>query len=535
MKAAIYCRVSTEDQEREGTSLQSQLEACKKLAEERGYEVAEEYTAMETYSGLSLDRPKLNDVRQWVRDNGVDAVIAYTLDRLSRDPVHFIILQEELERAGVALIMVTEDIDSSDMGRLITHIKGFAAKLEAEKIKERTMRGKRERIKSGKLPTGRGVLYGYDYDKERSINVANGTLDIVRMVGKWLIEEGIFLNEACRRLMGKGIPAPKGGHRWSRGTIGRIMRNPVYAGNSYAGKTRMEGKKRVRCSERDYVLIPDAVDRTAFTWEEWEIIQRQLARNRELSPRNKKLSYLLSGRLFCKSCGRKYYGVPVHGKPYYRCSGRVRLLSDKRCASKTINARQLDEAIWTEVANALKRPKTILAGLQQLKNGMNQENFLEEELGRITKRIKTLDTEQEQLLQWALKGFPEEAVIKENKKINRERTELQRGIQETEKKLEQARESHIDLAKVEEFCKIASQNLPDFGHTEKKLALETFKIRVWIDGNTQKLDGVLPVPSEVCAMSQPLSLPVSRLKYQPRHQPDDLQGLPRRQFLPWLT
>jgi len=37
MKAAIYCRVSTEDQEREGTSLQSQLEACKKLAEERGY------------------------------------------------------------------------------------------------------------------------------------------------------------------------------------------------------------------------------------------------------------------------------------------------------------------------------------------------------------------------------------------------------------------------------------------------------------------------------------------------------------------
>ena len=58
------------------------------------------------------------------------------------------------------------------------------------------------------------------------------------------------------------------------------------------------------------------------------------------------------------------------------------------------------------------------------------------------------------------------------------------------------------MEKVEEFCKIASQNLPDFGHTEKKLALETFKIRVWIDGNTPKLDGVLPVPSEVCAMSQ---------------------------------
>jgi site-specific DNA recombinase len=502
MKAAIYCRVSTEDQEREGTSLDSQLRACQDKAQQLGYEMSKDYTIRETYSGLSLDRPKLDQLRQWVRDKEVDVVVAYTLDRLSRDPVHFIILQEEIERSGVELILVTEDVDSSDMGRLITYIKGFAAKLEAEKIKERTMRGKRERIKSGKLPTGRGVLYGYDYDKEHGINVANEELDIVKMIGQWLVQEGIFLNEACRRLMEKHIPAPKGGYRWSRGTLGRIMRNPAYAGKSYAGKTRMEGKKRVGIPEADHVLIPNAVDRTAFTWEEWEIIQRQLDRNRELSPRNQKLTYLLSGRLFCKLCGRKYYGVPVHGKPYYRCSGRVRLLSDKRCTSKTINAMQLDEAVWTEIAEALKNPRTILAGMQHLKGDMNQEGFLGEELDRITKKVKMLDTEQEQLLQWALKGFPEEMVIKENERINRERTELHRAVQETDKKLEQAKESHIGIEKVEDFCKIASQNLRNFGYTEKRLALETFKIRVCIDGKTPQLEGVLPVPSEVCAMSQ---------------------------------
>ncbi len=100
MRAAIYCRVSTEDQEKEGTSLQSQLEACKKMAQERGYDVPEGSIVMETYSGLSLDRPKLNEVRQWVRDKEVDTVIAYTLDRLSRDPVHFIIFQEVLSLRG---------------------------------------------------------------------------------------------------------------------------------------------------------------------------------------------------------------------------------------------------------------------------------------------------------------------------------------------------------------------------------------------------------------------------------------------------
>ena len=75
MRAAIYCRVSTDNQEKEGTSLDSQLEACLKKAEELGYEVPEGFTIMEAYSGLSLDRPKLNEMRQWVRDKWVDVVV----------------------------------------------------------------------------------------------------------------------------------------------------------------------------------------------------------------------------------------------------------------------------------------------------------------------------------------------------------------------------------------------------------------------------------------------------------------------------
>jgi len=71
MRAAIYCRLSTEDQEREGTSLDSHLEACLKKAQELGYEVPEEFIILETYSGLTLDRPKLPQVRQWVRDKEV--------------------------------------------------------------------------------------------------------------------------------------------------------------------------------------------------------------------------------------------------------------------------------------------------------------------------------------------------------------------------------------------------------------------------------------------------------------------------------
>ena len=51
MRAAIYCRVSTEDQEREGTSLQTQLEACLAYSQHKGYQIARRFS--ETYSGLA--------------------------------------------------------------------------------------------------------------------------------------------------------------------------------------------------------------------------------------------------------------------------------------------------------------------------------------------------------------------------------------------------------------------------------------------------------------------------------------------------
>ena len=77
MKAAIYCRVSTENQEVEGTSLHTQLEACLKKAQELGYEVPEEYQLREARSGLNLDRPCLSKLRELVKHGQAAAVIVY--------------------------------------------------------------------------------------------------------------------------------------------------------------------------------------------------------------------------------------------------------------------------------------------------------------------------------------------------------------------------------------------------------------------------------------------------------------------------
>ncbi|MFC2041887.1 recombinase family protein [Chloroflexota bacterium] len=160
MRTAIYCRVSTDDQEKEGTSLQTQRDACLAYCKQEVYQVVRQFS--ETYSVLTLERPKLNELRDLVRTNDLDIIVVYCLDRLSRDPYHGVILTQELEQHHVTLKAVTETVESSEVGRLINYIRGFASKLEAEKIRERTMRGKLAHVKQGKLPNGTGIgIYGY--------------------------------------------------------------------------------------------------------------------------------------------------------------------------------------------------------------------------------------------------------------------------------------------------------------------------------------------------------------------------------------
>jgi len=50
--------------------------------------VLKDRVLQEVFSGLTLDRPKLTELREWVKRKEIDAVIVYSTDRLSRDPVH---------------------------------------------------------------------------------------------------------------------------------------------------------------------------------------------------------------------------------------------------------------------------------------------------------------------------------------------------------------------------------------------------------------------------------------------------------------
>ena len=170
MQVAILIRVSTSKQG-EGTSLDTQLEACRGLVDSEGYHGAKMVVLREEWSG-DPDRPVLRKLRQDIADGRYAAVFIFDTDRLVRDFLFSMIFRYECEQAGVPLHFVNGQAGTSDENRLVQMMEGYVAQKERVKISERTTRGKIATARAGRMPVGTS-LYGYDYDKitkKRTIN-----------------------------------------------------------------------------------------------------------------------------------------------------------------------------------------------------------------------------------------------------------------------------------------------------------------------------------------------------------------------------
>ncbi len=381
---AIYCRVSTEDQEREGTSLDTQRQACLKYCQEKGYLAIHQFT--ETASGLTLDRPKLHELRRLVRVGEIKHIVIYCLDRISRDPTHGVILTQELEKYGVSLEAVTEDIDNSDLGKLISYIRGYAAKLESEKIKERTTRGIRARVIDKRLPVTYRQPYGYSWDKENNRLIPNSDYNTARLIIDLSIN-GKSYDFIIAELKLRGILSPTGLPEWNKHTISAIIRNPVYAGQFYAFKSKVREPNRrngttygktskEQLPSDQWVYIPEIeIKEPIFTPEQQALLLDQLQKRQNLSQRNAKRNYLLRGMVFCETHrGKKGEPRVYHGQPHY---GRWRYSCPVgKCQGAFINGPELENLIATQTAILLvmldskdwsvmvKQNKTTTAGLK---------------------------------------------------------------------------------------------------------------------------------------------------------------------------
>ena len=148
MRAAIYARVSTLDQEPE-----NQLQELRRYASARGWTVAEYVDR--GVSGARDRRPALDQLVADVRRHRVEAVVCWRLDRLGRNLRHLVLLLDDWHSRGIAFVTLGEGIDTSTpAGRLVAGVLGSIAEFERARIVERVRAGLARRAAQGK-PLGR--------------------------------------------------------------------------------------------------------------------------------------------------------------------------------------------------------------------------------------------------------------------------------------------------------------------------------------------------------------------------------------------
>ena len=368
MRAIVYLRVSTGMQEREGTSLETQERECVEYAESAGWTVVR--IIRDVASGASLDRPGIEEVRRTLCDGACDLLLAHAVDRLSRNQNHVGVLLDEAEDAGVRLDFVTEEFEQTLVGQFILAARAFVAATEREKIVERTVRGKKERARNGRLPqaTGKGC-YGYTYVPEtgrRDLNPAQAPI-VVRIFEEFVRGKGV--SRITAELNADGIPTFTG-KRWYPITVHRVLRNETYTGRTVFGKTgtrmvrRPGRKRRVRevyaRPENEHIEIEGASPLIVSS----ELFERARARldDPERHAQHKPTrTYPLRGRLRCH-CGTAMSGHAVNrGRySYYRCNRLYLSAQDERCGSRMVRTEVLESAVRQTLSELVTDPAMVL-------------------------------------------------------------------------------------------------------------------------------------------------------------------------------
>ena len=224
MKTIGYVRVSTEEQVREGISLEVQADKIKKYATLHNLELVE-IIRDEGKSGKDLNRDGIKRIITLCQKRAIDHIIVYKLDRLSRRTLDLLTLVEEVFKLNnVEFHSITEKIDTSTaQGKFFLTIIGAMAQMERDLVAERTKEALR--YKKSSFEVYSPTPFGFDRENGH-IKPNEKELKVVALMKK-LRRKGLSYQGIINNLNEKRIPT-KNRKNWSKSTIGGILKNPIY-------------------------------------------------------------------------------------------------------------------------------------------------------------------------------------------------------------------------------------------------------------------------------------------------------------------
>lgn len=294
-RCAIYARVSL-DQTGEGLAVERQQDACRKLAEARGWEVVESYVDNSVSAFSGRRRPGFEALKSRIQGGSLDAVVVWHIDRLTRSLIDLEDVIKLAEANGVTIATVTGDFDlGTDTGRMVARILASVARGEVERKSVRQRAANEQAAKAGKRRGGRRP-FGYEDD---GITVRDTEAAAVRAAFRDVLA-GVTIGEIVRAWNAAGFKSGQG-TAWRRDSVRVVLSNPRYAGlRAYLGEV---------VSDAEW---PALIDETTY-----RAVQAVLSDpSRRRAPNAGRA--LLSGLALCGVCAD---GTTVHsggGRPGYR-------------------------------------------------------------------------------------------------------------------------------------------------------------------------------------------------------------------------
>lgn len=457
MKRAIgYPRVSSDEQAQDGFGLGVQEDQIRELIRARGWDLQE--IIKDDFTGRTLDRPGFARVRQLAGARAFDVLVVARVDRLARRSYLRRLAEVELEQNGVEVVYATQHFDNNATGRFQKGVMSEVAELESELIAERTYGGRVQKAqgKNGvaAMPVG-CKLFGY-----RQISRAEATAipEYYGRSGELLIvpKKEAFMREMFERAAaGQSLRSlaawadtvqPKKG-AWSATTIRNLLRNPAYYGLAAFGRRKITELQKLTKSganlrtkqewrpEEEWVRVPcPAIVSRAL----WDQVQDRLTTNKSVLAGRPSIAWPLSrGVTRCGACsGVRGDGLSCHGHKntrgyrYYGCSSEVR--RDLPTCGSQFSADRLEEMAKDAIREAVQPGRLACLERERAEAENAAAGNPEQREKVLVAQLKTLDSEEENLLAQATLGFSPDLIRRKVGELNDARTDIQRQLTEVQ-------------------------------------------------------------------------------------------------------